>query len=69
MTTLAASPLLVHTLWGTPETWSSSADAGPPHPQSTMPQGRVRVVYTGWSQVLLGLWAGGMDSPLSSGEV
>lgn len=31
-------------------------------------QGRVRVVYTGCSQLLLGLCVGGMESPLSSGE-
>lgn len=35
---------------------------------SRAPQGLVKVVYTGWSQLLLGLWAGGTGSPLSSGE-
>ena len=32
------------------------------------PQGLVRVVYTGCSQLLGGLWAGGTDRPPSRGE-
>lgn len=32
------------------------------------PQGLVRVVYTGCSQLLGGLWAGGTDKPPSRGE-
>ena len=42
-------------------------DAGPlPGPQG--PQGLVSVVYTGWSQLPGGLWAGGTERPPSRGE-
>lgn len=39
-----------------------------PSPRPRRPQGLVRVVYTGWSQLPGGLWAGGTERPLSRGE-
>lgn len=58
-----------------PERLCLSQDKGcpPPTPAHSIwpqhPQGLVRVVYTGWSQLLGGLWAGGTERPLSRGEV
>lgn len=62
----AASTLHQVHFWKNSKTWLYFVDAASSRVQQ--PQGRVRVVYTGWSQLLLGLCAGGMESPLSSDE-
>lgn len=62
----AASTLYRVRFRKTSKTWLDFV--GTECPGMQQPQGRVRVVYTGWSQLLLGLCAGGMESPLSSGE-
>lgn len=63
---LAASTLYRVRFWKTSKTWLYFVDTE--SSRMWQPQGRVRVVYTGWSQLLLGLCAGGIESPLSSGE-
>lgn len=60
---------------GRPHRLCLCRDKGSPPPKQApsvwpwCPQGLVRVVYTGWSQLLGGLWAGGTERLLSKGEV